>query len=184
MRAWNEKRGKFGKINFLCLVSFPTRNLYSIHETARERSRSGRRKGRRLKIKWKINTFVQSIISDGAKLRKKTFFLLIKVKHIKFVRFSECAIDEKEKKTRWKIDEFRIENERKNCLIWIFNLLLFLESTGRETIGLVYGLSWEASFEEHKVPLWRLFNGRFLMICGRNTRWKIFHSKHVKSFQV
>lgn len=30
-----------------------------------------RRKGRKLKIKWKINTFVQSIFSDGAKLRRK-----------------------------------------------------------------------------------------------------------------
>lgn len=27
-------------------------------------------KGEKLKIKWKINTFVQSIISDGAKMKK------------------------------------------------------------------------------------------------------------------
>lgn len=82
--ARDEKRGKFSK-----LISEPIKygiastyksldrhreNRKSEWVSKRERDRETE-KGRKLKIKWKVNTFVQSIISDGAKMKK----LLIKV---------------------------------------------------------------------------------------------------------
>jgi hypothetical protein len=64
--------------------------LFSIYKTTdRQREKESERE-----IKCERENFknkVQSIISDGAKMKK----MLIKVKHIKCVRFSECALNKK-----------------------------------------------------------------------------------------